>query len=438
MKRIEILVVEDDPVWGGPLKALYERIVDDSDYDLTRIVRHEAHGRDAHVLLQASEPDRLHLLSLDINLRLTHPTKEDGSPDISTVGACGLDLLKLAAAKNACRAVIVITGAAHDETVRTVTRNQGELAIIEMSLDEYVRSLFPGRYKLFRKVHPEKRPVIEQIEHFKALLTAKELLYLCRPQNEFLRENGGVWRLHFARKTARLQESKCLAGLRFIQHLLKYPNQEFTAQALQQFDPPGEQRETTQDKEDKAKVFDADLIPRTGFERLPDERGPSQAEKNDLLEAKLVEMREWLEADQEEPSKETRHKSEEAYNDAMALAVVLQRVDAIAELTRAKQEYSFEEYWQPRVEAVPQGSNDKEKPLHETEGNQEGKRRFQRTPPQKAADAIARAVKQVLEKIADCHPELHSHLRYQTGIQIGANRCVYYARNEAEWFVENE
>jgi DNA-binding NarL/FixJ family response regulator len=446
MKKIEILVVEDDPGWGRPLKAMYESVFDDSDYDLTRIVRHEAHGRDAHALLQASEPDRRHLLSLDINLRLTHPTRGDGTPDIGTVGACGLDLLKLAAAKNACRSVVVITGAAHDETIRTVTRNEGELAIIEMSLEEYVRSLFPGRYKLLRKLSPEKRSVSSQIEHFRTLLTAKELLHLCRPQNEFLRENGGVWRLSFARKTARLQELECLAGLRFIQHLLKYPNQEFTALALERFDPPGEQRETTEEKEHKAQAFDSGLTPgRTGFERLLDERGPSHEEKNSLLDTRLREMSEWFdeatalhEAGQEAESLEARQKSEKAYNDAMALATLLQKAEALTKLKQVSQECSFEEYWQSLAESVPQVGKNNYQPPREMGGDEEKSGRFQRTLPQKAADKIARAVKQALEKINECHPELVNHLRFQTGIQIGTKRCVYSARTEAEWFVANE
>jgi len=84
------------------------------------------------------------------------------------------------------------------------------------------------------------------------------------------------------------------------------------------------------------------------------------------------------------------------------------------------------------------GTNDEAESSSDTNTDKQRKGQFQKTLPQQAQDAIARAVKQALKKINDCHPELHEHLRYQQGIRIGTRSCVYSPKKESEWILENE
>lgn len=213
LNEIKVLVVEDVANWREALCQMYKEIIPQCQ------VNSASSGPDALRMIENGE--RFDLLSLDINLGITHPKTEVGQPDLdlNVHGADGRSVLRRAHELKACKGVIVITGLAHDTTLALVIPDLEERKRVRMTLHAYLQDLFPGK-NLYLQKYPESK-IPESIRDFRKALSCKRLLSLCEDEdaNRFCQVSD-YWHITFAGETVLV---KNCVGLRYIAYLLQKP-----------------------------------------------------------------------------------------------------------------------------------------------------------------------------------------------------------------------
>ncbi|MBC8359425.1 MAG: response regulator [Candidatus Aminicenantes bacterium] len=212
LNEIKVLVVEDDANWKEALCQMYKQIIPQCH------VNSASSGIDALRMIENGE--KFDLLSLDINLGITHPKTEVGHPDLNVYGADGRSVLRRAHELNACKGLIVITGLAYDTTLALVIPDLEESKRVRMTLHAYLQDLFPGK-NLYLKKYPESK-IPESIRVFMKALSCKRLLSLCEDEdaNRFC-QVGEYWHITFAGETVLVKNR---VGLRYIAYLLQNPD----------------------------------------------------------------------------------------------------------------------------------------------------------------------------------------------------------------------
>jgi hypothetical protein len=412
-RRFEVLVVEDDSKWGLALKQMYEEILDEAD--VKSYVSYQEQGREAWMNLQTLMPDQIHLLSLDINLGKTHPIKE-GRPDKGLKGANGYDILKFAASKHVCRAIILITGASNDPSIEDVITKEGELDPILMSPEDCLKALSfpPDRYKVLHKA--SQRAIEDHLVQFKTILTKEVLLHLGRPTNEFFQEADGNWRVTYERKTTKIPES---GGMKFIQHLLAYQNQSMSARAVRELirpesDEPGteEWKQIGEMKQEGLKIGVPSKVQMKGDDRSISERSA----RLDELKSEISTI-----AKQVTEAREFGSTSE------------IERL--LAKLGDREDEYRWIQEDVGTGHAKTSVSDSKN--IAEVEPEPSSGRH--RTPAEQEVDTLKTAIIRALKKIEKHHPELHGHLKQPRGA-LDFNEALklgfgYYPGREIDWYL---
>lgn len=408
-RKIRILVAEDDDEWGSPLREMYREVLDECE--LAHEVEWIPEGREAY--LKLDQADRIHLLSLDLNLGKRHPTK-DGKPDRSIRGANGLDLLKVAVSRRVCRGLVVPTGAAHDETVEWVVKNHGELSTVRISLDSHLKQLFGERYELLRKV--PQMSVAEHIEHFRRILTPKRLQQLIVPENEFLRQPDGYWRLSFAQVTAFCDHTP---GMNLIHHLLCFQGEPIHPTDLRGLRPPGEAGRSTAEKESAARAAQE-------FGRDADEGSSQEIHDSRAIQEQQSRIHQIQNELKELECEIKRHREK---GDPEGEERLIGQFDALCD--EFKQLKANLQKGNPTKTAREGGLHDEVRPSR--------KLRFSGTN-QKLKDYkyVQPTIKRALEKIKIVHPKLGAHFHEDGKIETSSGRddCGYFPTCEIEWLLE--
>lgn len=170
LNEIKVLVVEDDANWKEALCQMYKEIIPRCH------VNSASSGLDALRMIENGE--KFDLLSLDINLGITHPKTEVGRPDLNVHGADGRSVLRRAHELNACKGVIVITGLAYDTTLALVIPNKKDLMRVKSTLDEYLEDLFQGRKLYLQKI--AGCTAVECVSQYKEVLKREKIIRLCK------------------------------------------------------------------------------------------------------------------------------------------------------------------------------------------------------------------------------------------------------------------
>lgn len=170
LNEIKVLVVEDDANWKEALCQMYKEIIPQCH------VNSASSGLDALRMIENGE--KFDLLSLDINLGITHPKTEVGHPDLNVHGADGRSVLRRAHELNACKGVIVITGLAYDTTLALVIPDKKDLMRVKSTLDEYLEDLFPGRKLYLQKI--AGCTAVECVSQYKKVLKREKIIRLCK------------------------------------------------------------------------------------------------------------------------------------------------------------------------------------------------------------------------------------------------------------------
>lgn len=226
---IRILVVEDNEKWQKLLCDMYKEIL-----PLAKVIPVSI-GRDALAYL---ENDKFDLLSVDIDLSGTD-NESEGRPDPNILGANGYDIIIKASEQNACKAVIVITGALTNKKLLMVIKDEGIRRLVRISLNNKLEKLFPGDRHI---VLPKVPGATEQdnIDYFKSMLPREKLLSWCNAFYEFYKM-GANWKITFNGVSKEISHQK---GFYYIQYLLQNKKVEFQSSRLYELLSPPRRNET--------------------------------------------------------------------------------------------------------------------------------------------------------------------------------------------------
>lgn len=175
---LKILVVEDDRYWGSAIKKMYETIFQPP------MRKPEVELIDSGAkAIKKLRTEKFDLLSLDISLRWTHETNNDGSPNTHIQGSHGLDVLEEADDRDACKAVIVITGIHQDDTFDFLDKDTRRRIKSTLSA-HFQKTQFRDHWIQFHKVVNgnilnDDTTISENIEDYKQALSPEFLNQLC-------------------------------------------------------------------------------------------------------------------------------------------------------------------------------------------------------------------------------------------------------------------
>lgn len=161
-RPIQILIVEDDKDWGNALRQMYEEILSHANREAR--VELVTDPNQIEPLLQRKAYD---LISVDIGL-------ESSSPE-NLSGMNGIDVIELAAIREACVGIVVITQFDAAELLAFTPRNAKNERI---SLRAYLNQIFSWKNDMFQKTSTKKEDIPEAIEILKGVLTAEKILSL--------------------------------------------------------------------------------------------------------------------------------------------------------------------------------------------------------------------------------------------------------------------
>jgi CheY-like chemotaxis protein len=158
-RRIQILIVEDEPRWSTPLQTMYSQSI--QGIGATPIIQIASTSEQAANLLRSQKFD---LLSLDVNLNEEYPC------------ANWEDLLRMA--KDNCTAVIITTGISQDPTFTDIAITLNEKAV------EIFGNNIIYRQKPINQTTPAE--IAKSIEQYRQQLTPAKLEQLVeRPDIKF-------------------------------------------------------------------------------------------------------------------------------------------------------------------------------------------------------------------------------------------------------------
>jgi CheY-like chemotaxis protein len=145
-----ILVVEDEDDWRTALVDMYGRIFPSSKV---------CSARDGDEALRELRKRPVDLLSQDINLAA------EVGPGEPKARVDGREVLRRAHDEQLARVVICITALPYDQKLRWAVPDPMERKGLWMTLEEYLRKVFPGRYRLWpKREYVEARVFVKEIE----------------------------------------------------------------------------------------------------------------------------------------------------------------------------------------------------------------------------------------------------------------------------------